>query len=211
MCFDLRTFRLVTAVFLFVVSAPFVAAEEEAEWKSLFDGKSLDGWTALPGGQWTVKDGIVHGTSLASERRHGMLISNKQYGDFTARVVYRANKGNSGLYFRAERVKSGVSVNGFQAEIDPNNDVGGLYETGGRGWVVKPKADFVKKYFKPGDWNVMLVSAHGRRIIVHVNGTKTAELPNDRGRTKGYFGLQLHGGQDMDVEFKSVELLVPVE
>jgi hypothetical protein len=180
-------------------------------WTPIFDGKTLGGWTALPGGQWAVKNGVIHGTSPKSEGRHGMLLSDKQFSDFTARVVYRSNKGNSGFYFRAERVPTGVSMHGFQAEIDPNNDVGGLYETGGRGWVVKPKADAVKKYFKPGDWNVMTVSAHGRRVVVHVNGTKTAELPNDKGRTAGHFGLQLHGGQDMDVEFKSVEQLLAVE
>ncbi len=178
-----------------------------SNWKPLFDGDSLDGWTPLPGGQWTVADGVIHGTSPASERRHGMLLSNERFGNFTARVVYRANRGNSGFYFRVDRVDGPVAVNGFQAEIDQANDAGGLYETGGRAWVAKPDAEFVKTYFRPGDWNEMTVSAHGRRIVVHVNGKKTADLGNDPSRCEGYFGLQLHGGQEMDVEFKSIELL----
>ena len=99
-------------------------------------------------------------------------------------------------------------VHGFQAEIDPRNDVGGLYETGGRGWVIKPKPAQVKTWFKPGEWNVMTVSARGRDVTVHVNGKKTAELKNDKGRTEGYIGLQLHGGQDMHVEFRKVEIRV---
>ena len=45
----------------------------------------------------------------------------------------------------------------------------------------------------------MTVSAHGRRIVVHVNGYKTADLKNDQGRLDGHLGLQLHGGQDMEV------------
>lgn len=176
-------------------------------WKPLFDGKSLDGWTPLPGGKWTVDDGVIQGLSPASENRHGMLLSNERYRDFTARVVYRANRGNSGFYFRVDRVDGPVAVHGFQAEIDAANDAGGLYETGGRAWVAKPEAELVKRCFKAGDWNEMTVSAHGQRVVVHVNGRKTADLANDPGRREGFFGLQLHGGQEMDVEFKAIELL----
>ena len=41
-----------------------------------------------------------------------------------------------------------------------------------------------------------------------MNNQKTAELKNDPGRTEGLIGLQLHGGQEMHVEFKNVEMLV---
>jgi sugar lactone lactonase YvrE len=122
-------------------------------------------------------------------------------------VVYRANQGNSGFYFRTDRVDSAVSVHGFQAEIDPNKDAGGLYETGGRAWVVQPTPDQVRSYYKPGDWNEMTVAAYGRDVQVQVNGETSARLRNDPGRIEGYFGLQLHGGMDMDVEFKTVEIL----
>ena len=178
-------------------------------WKPLFDGKSLEGWHTLPGGKWEVREGVIVGTSLSSESRHGLLISDKRYGDFTARVRFKALKGNSGLYFRADEVGGGVGVHGFQAEIDATNDVGGLYETGGRAWVVQPTSEDVAKWFKPQEWNEMTVSAHGRRIVVHVNGQKTAELKNDPGRLEGHLALQLHGGQDMDVMFKEAAILVP--
>ncbi len=177
-----------------------------SQWKPLFNGKDLSGWDVLPGGQWTVEDGKIHGTSTADERRHGILISEKPYADFAVRVKYKAIKGNSGLYFRTEK-GGGASVRGFQAEIDPNKDAGGLYETGGRAWVVKPKPEQVKKWFRPGEWNEMTVVAIGRDVAVHVNGHRTAELRNDPGRTEGYLGLQLHGGQDMDTWFEEVEIL----
>ena len=63
------------------------------------------------------------------------------------------------------------------------------------------------KAFKPQKWNDMTVSAHGRRIGVHLNGHRTAELPADKGRRKGRFALQLHGGQDMHVRFRRIEIL----
>ena len=178
-------------------------------WKPLFDGKTLQGWHTLPGGKWEVIDGVIVGTSASSKSRHGLLVSDKSYDDFTVRLKFKALAGNSGLYFRADEVGSGVGVHGFQAEIDASKDVGGLYETGGRAWVVQPTAEEVATWFARQEWNEMTVSAHGRRIVVHVNGRKTAELKNDEGRLKGHLALQLHGGQDMHVMFKDIEMLVP--
>jgi 3-keto-disaccharide hydrolase len=176
-------------------------------WKPLFNGKDLTGWNPTVEGTWSVKDGVIVGQSSSSEKRHSILMSNDKYKDFTLRVMYKAIKGNSGVYFRVDKSNSGVAVSGFQAEIDPQKDAGGLYETGGRAWVAHPKPEDVKKWYRPDDWNQMTVSAHGRRIVVHVNNMKTAELDNDPGRLEGYLGLQLHGGMDMDVMFKSVEMM----
>ena len=178
-------------------------------WQPLWDGTSLAGWHALPGGKWEVAGGAIVGTSQASDPNHGLLVTDKRFGDFTVRVRYKAVKGNSGLYFRADKSGDAVGVHGFQAEIDPEHDAGGLYETAGRAWVVQPAAEDVKKWYKPGEWNEMTVSAYGRRVVVHVNGHKTAELKDDPGRIEGHIALQLHGGMDMHVEFKDIALLVP--
>lgn len=179
------------------------------EWRPLFDGKSFEGWHTQPGGHWRIEDGTIIGWNDASETHHGILMSDREYDDFTVRFRARPLAGNSGFYFRAEETDDAVAVSGFQAEIDAAKDVGGLYETSGRGWVVQPEASDVAKWFHPGEWNEMAVSAHGRRILVHVNGQKSAEVKDDPGRTSGRFGLQLHGGQDVRVEFKDLEILVP--
>ncbi|MBN1845149.1 MAG: DUF1080 domain-containing protein, partial [Sedimentisphaerales bacterium] len=178
-------------------------------WKGLFNGQNLDGWGALPGGNWTVEDGVLVGRSPASESRHGLLLSDRTFNDFTVRVQFQALKGNSGLYFRCEKVDDAVGVHGIQAEIDATKDVGGLYETGGRAWIVQPTAEQVQSWFKPNEWNTLTVSAHGRRIVVHVNNRKTAELTDDPGRLGGHLALQLHGGQDMDIRFREVATLSP--
>jgi hypothetical protein len=183
------------------------------DWQPVFDGKSLDGWKPMPGGKWEVVDGAIHGTSSKDESRHGILLSDAVYDDFTIRFQFKVISGDSGFYFRADPVDGGVSVHGFQAEVDTTTETGGLYETGGRAWVSKPTYGEKdnQKIYRPGEWNEMTVSAHGARVVVHVNGNKTAELMDDqKGRLKGHLGLQLHGGQDMDVFFKQIERLMPV-
>lgn len=180
-------------------------------WKPLFDGKSLAGWDTLPGGQWKVVDGVILGTSDRSEPRHGLLATRERYDDFTVRLKFKVTDGDSGFYFRSEKVPGPVGVHGFQVEIDTTYETGGLYETGGRNWVVQYKPEEEKKWYHRNAWNDLTVSAHGRRTVVHLNGEKTAELTDDPGRTSGHLALQLHGGMDMHVEYKDIELLVKAE
>jgi Domain of Unknown Function (DUF1080) len=189
-----------------VTAFAFTLPGKKQKWTPLFDGKTLKGWHALPGGHWKVDNGVIVGTSEKSDPNHGLLVSDKIYKDFDLRVKFLVEKGNSGLYFRVKEIGGPYGVEGFQAEIHPSESVGGLYETGGRGWVVEPDSNDVKKWNKPGEWNTMTVSAKGKSVTVHVNGYKTAEIHNDPGKTEGHIALQLHGEQDMLVSFKDVEI-----
>ncbi|MDP6555877.1 MAG: DUF1080 domain-containing protein [Pirellulaceae bacterium] len=174
----------------------------------LFDGKSLDGWTPTPGGKWEVSDGAIVGTSPKSERRHGILLTDRTFSDFVVKAKFRVIAGDSGFYFRAERVKSGVGVHGFQVEVDESQETGGLYETGGRAWVHRPTAEVIKqRNYKKGEWTDLELSAIGDHIVVKINGVVSSELKKDEGRRKGHIGLQLHGGQKMHVEFRDIMIL----
>lgn len=174
----------------------------------LFNNKDLAGWHIIPGGKWEVVDGILIGTSEKSDPRHGLLVTDKSYKDFIISVTYKAITGNSGLYFRVEEIGGMVGVRGFQAEIDPTKDAGGLYETMGREWVVQPKPEDVKTWYKPNEWNEMTVEAKAGNVIVKVNGKEAARLQNDSGRLEGKFALQLHGEMDMKVLFKEVKIKI---
>jgi hypothetical protein len=176
------------------------------KWISLFNGKTLEGWHTVPGGTWSVENGAIVGHSEKTDERHGLLVTDKSFKNFEVRIQYKAIKGNSGLYFRAEEVGGIVGVHGFQAEIDPQKDAGGLYETGGREWVIQPTAEQVKTWYKPDEWNTMIVRAEGGHVVVHVNDKKTAELLNDPGRKEGHIALQLHGGMDMHVLFRDIKI-----
>ena len=121
-----------------------------SEWKPLWDGKTLDGWTPTGGGHWAIEDGDdPRDQRLGRPEARPPVLAADEYGDFAVRLKFLSKQGNSGLYFRAEEAGS-LGIRGFQAEIDPANDVGGLYETEGRGWVVQPKPEDVKKWLKPG-------------------------------------------------------------
>lgn len=174
-------------------------------WRPLWDGKTFAGWHIIGKGQWVIEGGAIRGTNVRAEKEFGHLVTDRVFTNFTVRLKYKAVKGNSGLYFRIEETGfSGVS--GFQAEIDPDRDAGGLYETNGRAWVAQPTPEQVKSWYKPGEWNEMTVTARGRHLTVTVNGQVSADLPHDPGRTAGKLALQVHGSQDVEVWFKDIEI-----
>src|SRR5262245_43613361 len=125
-----------------------------ADWRPLWDGKTLNGWHIIGKGTWKIEGGAIHGTHDKAESEFSHLVTDRSYTNFTVRLKYKTIKGNSGLYFRIEE-KGYSGVSGFQAEISPEQDAGGLYETNGRAWVSQPKPADVKTWFKPGEWNEM--------------------------------------------------------
>ncbi|MSU58764.1 MAG: DUF1080 domain-containing protein [Pedosphaera sp.] len=179
-------------------------------WQKSWNEKDFSQAHFIGKGVWKIEDAVIHGTHPKEEKEFGHLVSNSTLGDFTVRLKYKSVKGNSGLYFRIDETGA-TGVSGFQAEIDAEKDAGGLYETNGRAWVSKPTPELVKTFFKPQEWNTMTVSAHGRRIATAVNGHRAAEVLDDPGRTEGHVALQLHGGQDVDVYLKDMEMLKKAE
>lgn len=181
------------------------AGEAKDKFVPLFNGETFEGWNKVGGGHWEIEDGVIHGTSPGAGK-YGYLVSERTYRDFVVRLKFKILDGNSGFFFRVH--PDGTHMNGFQAEIGADHQyIGGLYESGGRGWVVKPDPETVKKAYKPGKWNRMTVRAVGDRIVVRVNGVITAKLEGNVGNREGHLAFQLHRANDMNVKFKDVMIL----
>ena len=193
---------------LLVLLSSLLTAGAEPKWQPLFNGKDLDGWHPVPGGKWEVVDGTILGTSPRSEPRHGLLMTDKRFKNFRVRARFKVTSGDSGFYFRVEKTNTHVSVRGFQAEVDNSREVGGLYETSMRAWVSKPDPKLIARTVKPGEWTDLLITAVGDDITVSLNGVRVTELLGDKKCLKeGHIALQLHGGQDMRVQFKDLSIM----
>lgn len=179
-----------------------------AEWRPLMDGQTLAGWHPVGDGKWTVEDGAFVGRAN-NEKLYGLLVSDKLFKDFTVRFKFKSLTGDSGFYIRTV-IKPPEKANGLQIQVGPiGTGTGGIYESYGRAWVVKPKAEDEKKYQKADDWNEMSIAAHGGNVVVRVNGVTSAEIKNDPSRPEGCFALQMHAGCVMEVRFKDIEIQEP--
>ncbi len=182
------------------------AAEKKPTWKPLMDGKTFAGWHKVGEGDWTVEDGTFVGRANKT-RLYGLLVSDKQFKDFTVRLKFKCLSGDSGFYIRTI-IKEPDKAHGLQVQVGrPGSGTGGIYESYGRAWLDKPTPEQEKKFAKASDWNEMTIAAHHGDIVVHVNGVKTAELKDDPSRPEGHFALQMHAGNVMLVMFKEIEIL----
>lgn len=187
------------------LSASLLCAQEK-KWKPLMDGKTLKGWHKVGHGEWTVEDGCFVGRAH-KEKLYGLLFSDDQFQDFTVRFKFESHDGDSGFYIRTI-FKDPDQAHGLQVQVGPpKTGTGGIYESYGRAWIDRPKEELEKKFLKTEGWNEMMIEAHGGHVVVTVNGIKTAELQNDKGRPKGHFALQMHAGCDMTIKFKEIEML----
>lgn len=105
----------------------------EASFKSIFDGKTLDGWEGNPV-YWTVQDGAITGTITPETllKANTFLIwQGGQPGDFELKAEFKISEGgNSGINYRSEMVEDvPFALKGYQADIDgKNNYTGQNYE-----------------------------------------------------------------------------------
>jgi 3-keto-disaccharide hydrolase len=181
------------------------AAKKAEGWKPLFDGKTLKGWHPVGDGKWTVEDGAIVGRAN-NEKLYGLLFTDKEFTDFDVRFKFKVLSGDSGFYIHTV-FKKPDQAHGNQVQVGlSGSGVGGVYESYGRGWTDKPSDELQKKILKDRDWNEMTISAKAGNIVVHVNGTKTADLKNDPSRRKGHCALQMHSGNVMHLMFKDIEM-----
>ena len=175
------------------------------EWKPLWNGRTLEGWQPRGGAAWKVEQGAIHARSLPEDPNIGALVSDASFQDLTLRVRFKMIKGNSGVFTRADA----KTLAGYEEEIDDARRTGGFWESGGRKWVTGPEDNAA---VLQGDWNELTASLHGHRIVFHLNGTRTVDLPNDaQGRTEGRIALQCHGNKrETEIWFKDIAVLAPV-
>lgn len=191
----------------FVLPAPATADD----WKSLFDGKTLEGWTHV-GGPATYE--VVDGTILGRTGDGGpnAFLTRGPYADFELRFEVKCDPElNSGVQIRSHvyaedtpqesnpnRVREAGEVYGYQCEIrgDANGEhgcSGNFWDEGRRTKWLDEKVDAAEKQqaYRPGEWNEFRIIAQGNRMRSFVNGVQVADFTDDRDAS-GFIGLQVH-------------------
>jgi 3-keto-disaccharide hydrolase len=175
-----------------------------SEWESLFDGKTIPGWTQRNGtASYRIEGDVIIGTT-AEGSPNSFLCTDKLYGDFELEFEVKVdNRLNSGVQIRSQ-TKDGTKegrVNGPQVEIEAGGadgaEAGYVYgEATGRGWLTPESRLKPHKHFQDGKWNKFRVVAKGPRIQTWINGQPIEDLTDEaifKTHPKGFIGLQVHG------------------
>ena len=171
----------------------------------LFNKKDLTGWTVHGTEKWYVENGELVCES-GPDKEYGYLSTNKKYKNFVLSLQFKQEaNGNSGVFFRS--TIEGTKINGWQVEVAPANMfTGGIYESYGREWLIKPKPED-EKYLKEGEWNRMKIQVIGDEVTTWLNGHQMIYLKDEKiGKGEGFIALQIHSGGGIKVRWKDFEI-----
>ena len=190
--------KLLLNITLIILTTISLTAQE-----SLFNGKNLNGWDIHGSELWYVENGILICES-GPDKGYGYLSTEKFYDDFDLTVEFKQDaNGNSGVFIRS--TFEGTKVSGWQVEVaPPGSDTGGVYESYGRGWLIKPDKE-KDKVLKMGKWNKMRIRVVGNQIQSWLNGTSMISLEDEMiGKGKGSIALQIHDGGGIKVRWRNL-------
>lgn len=164
-----------------------LAAEERT---SLFDGKTLKGWTVLK------CEAEVDNGEILIKAGNGLVQTEQKYGDFVLEVEWKALKKDgydSGIYFRYD--ESMLSPKApwpprYQANLRKGmeGDVAGI--KGGK--------NEKRELIKADDWNKFKLTVKGDKVELEINGTPAWKGEGLQGPKEGFISLQAEvpgGGQ----------------
>ena len=202
---NIRTSMMAVPLLLLSTAASTLGDDPSGKrdgWRTLFDGKSTEGWEHVGPGKFVLEDG-----TLRTEGGMGLLwFTKEKFGDCVIRVVYKTTNraSNSGVFVRiADKPEDEWYAvhHGYEVQIndsaDPFHRTGAIYSLS--------KAD--KQPGKIGEWNTLEITLKGDLVLVSVNGEKvnefdpsgpvperTKDYEPERGpRPKaGYVGIQNH-------------------
>ncbi|HET6422675.1 MAG TPA: DUF1080 domain-containing protein [Planctomycetaceae bacterium] len=182
--------------------------------KSLFNGKDLEGW-AGPVENYEVADGVIR----CKPGKGGVIYAKDEYADFVVRLEFKLPPGgNNGLAIRypGQGDTAYVGMCELQvldtehpkyANLDPRQAHGSAYGM----------AAAHRGYHRPtGEWNFQEVTVKGSTIKVELNGSVildtdlskiTEYMANSphpgKDRTSGFFGF---AGHSDPVEFRNIRI-----
>jgi hypothetical protein len=182
--------KLNITVILLLVMIPIANAQNE--FKSLFDGKTTNGWhtygKSTVGNAWKVENGTLHFDPTAKENNQGGdLVTDKEYSNFHLKLDWKvAPNANSGIifYINEDPIKykntyeTGLEMQVLDNDGHPDGKIdkhraGNLYD------LVKGDVEPVKAV---GEWNTAEIISNNGQLTFILNGVavvKTALWDNE--------------------------------
>lgn len=197
-------------------------AQAESDYRPLFDGQSLAGWTVDPAyaANFTVENGL-----LKVRGSGGWLKSTRAFSDFTLRMEFRyltedpssERVGLTGIYLRS--AGAAVDANGWPqdtVEVQMGNRTGFRPALPGDGrWngavllhgvsggpISFDTAAALRAYGATGEWQVMDIHVLGGTITVTLNGHYLGRAVTGAAAS-GAIGIQAENGE---TEFRKIEV-----
>jgi hypothetical protein len=212
------TMRLSVTFGLFAALLSLGAVSEphaESGFTSIFNGKDLTGWEG-DSKAWSVVDGAIQSTG-GQTKKNWLIWRGGELRDFELRLSFKFTKGNSGVQVRSKEIEK-WQVRGYQVEIADATKMGlwhhslspekyrsHLATAGQRVHIGVDGKKKIEQLVEPAkvqsvcrdnEWNELVISAVGSRLVQRINGVVFAELIDEEAKyavQSGLLALQDHG------------------
>ncbi len=199
-----------TAAALLTTAAQLCAAEAEAGFTPLSDGKSFDGWKSSIDhtNTWKLEEGaFVTRGETAHLFYAGPLAP---FTNFDLKVDVMTDAGaNGGIYFHTRYQERGFPKYGFECQVDNTHSdwkkTGSLYDV----------VNIAKSPAQDNQWWTQEVIVQGRKVTVKIDGATLLEYNEPPGSqpgaqyarklSSGTFALQAHDPKSV-VRYKNIRV-----
>jgi 3-keto-disaccharide hydrolase len=199
-----------TALVGISIAAQAVAAESEAGFKVIFDGKTFDGWKIgdADAKSWSIEDGAF---VARGPRSHVYYVGDEQpFKDFELKVDVMTEPGsNGGIYFHTKYQESSWPRNGFECQVNVSQTdwikTGSLY--GLVNMALTPAQD--------NKWWTQHIIVKGNQVTVKIDGKTVLEYNEPPGAQagkdftrkldQGTFAFQAHDPKSV-IRYKNVRV-----
>ncbi len=171
--------------------------------KPIFTGTDLSGWEVPEGnaekGWYQAVEGELRIQS-SPDKKGSVIWTEQSFRDFIVELEFKFGEGiiDTGVHLRnMDQIQIGISGS-------LKRDMTGSPYIPGKGYPVE--AEGVAELLKLDDWNAMKIQAIGKQYTVWLNGKQVMTYESDSAIEEGPIGLQLHGGKDMAVTYRSIRL-----
>ncbi|MBM3813575.1 MAG: DUF1080 domain-containing protein [Acidimicrobiia bacterium] len=203
---------------LFALAALSLSAAEPG-FLTLFDGKSLNGWTLMEKRNPTPGYIVENGMIVCPANGGGNLLTDREFSNFILRLEFRMEPGgNNGIGIRAP-LAGDIAYSGMEIQILDHDHAryrGRLKPTQYHGSIYNLFPAKTGALKPAGEWNEQEITADGRRVHVKVNGIVVVDADLDSikdpallqkhpgiARAGGRVGFLGHGSR---VEFRNIRI-----
>ena len=148
-----------------------------AQWVSLFDGESLDGWRASESETtWSVKDGSLVADGPRSHLFYEGDISDHTFRNFELEVELKAIKGaNSGVFFHTAFQESGFPRKGHEVQVNNSHRGEGDYRELKRTGSLYAVRNIHCSRMPDDTWFTIKIRVVGKRVRAWVDDIPTVD------------------------------------
>jgi hypothetical protein len=184
--------------------------QSDERFRTLFDGKTLEGWDGDEK-VFRVEDAAIVGGQLKDKIPHNFFLSSKQEcADFELTLEFKlvGDDTNAGVQIRSKRIPDHHEMIGYQADLGQNY-WGALYDESRRNKILaSPDKDELAKVLKLGEWNTYRILCEGRHIQLWINDFQTVDYTeaDTTIQQSGLIAVQIHGGPPGEAHYRNIRI-----